>query len=166
MRRAGARTRPPPSPRRVPGRATTPHDRRAARSLAGRLRAGMDQLPDRAPPLTPPSASPGPCTGVIATSDSTSTTCSRHRTASTTCSPRSTATLPASSGANPKRQDGPEGRRGPSIHYLKNPLQFADTEVGPSVVTGTRRGMRSSSLGSASHVALQRVRQRGAQFLQ
>ena len=48
-RRAGAR--PPPSPRRVPGRPAAPHDRRAARSLARGLRAGMGQLPNRAPGL-------------------------------------------------------------------------------------------------------------------
>src|SRR6266566_2414717 len=51
VRRAGTRARPPPSPRRVPGRPPAPHDRRAARSLARGPRAGMDQLSDRAPAL-------------------------------------------------------------------------------------------------------------------
>jgi hypothetical protein len=51
VRRAGARTSPPPSPSRVPGRPATPHDRRAARSLAPGLGVGVDQLSDRTPAL-------------------------------------------------------------------------------------------------------------------
>src|ERR1700682_3788376 len=51
VRRAGARARPPPSPRRVRDRPTTPHDRRAASPLARGPRTGMDELSDRPPAL-------------------------------------------------------------------------------------------------------------------
>lgn len=51
VRCAGARARPPPSPRRMRGRPTTPHDRRAACPLARGLRARMDRLSDRPPAL-------------------------------------------------------------------------------------------------------------------
>src|SRR5215472_18995192 len=51
VRRAGARTRPPPGPRRVPGRPPAPHHRRAPRSLARGPRTGMDQPPGRPPAL-------------------------------------------------------------------------------------------------------------------
>lgn len=45
VRRTGARARPPPSPSRVRDRPTTPHDRRAARSLARGLRPEWTNFP-------------------------------------------------------------------------------------------------------------------------
>jgi hypothetical protein len=101
VRRAGARARPPPSPRRVPGRPATPHDCRAARPLARGLRAGMDQLSDRPSALHRRQQVLDPVLARPQIFASTPTSYWLPRTESKTSSPRSTATPPASSGANP-----------------------------------------------------------------
>ena len=111
VRRAGARARPPSSPRRMRGRSTTPHDRRAARPLARGLRAANGPAFRSPVCATPPPTSLGPCTGATAIFASTSTSYWPPRTKSKTSSPRSTATRPASSGANPgPKADGSSPR--------------------------------------------------------
>jgi hypothetical protein len=144
---SGAGTRSASGPGRVRGRLAAAHHRRA--TPPGGKTAGRSGPASRSPACTTsPPTRPGPCTGVTATSNSTSTTCRRRRLASMTCSPRSTATPPASSG------DDPQGSHRHSVTPTTDNRCTPTTSVRPALLPAALQAKEKRSLDAPEPIDL------------